>query len=95
MDKYANSTRKYLGGILLLSQEIVSSCLNIANFDRYSWFDLTGVVERMEQETKSLVLTAEIALPIHTIRQLQIDSSSDDLIVITQCESLGWLAYLL
>ncbi|KAF3341231.1 anamorsin [Carex littledalei] len=43
----------------------------------------------MGETNKSLVLTAEIALPIHTIRQLQIDLVSDNLIVITQCESLG------
>ncbi|XP_078161291.1 anamorsin homolog [Carex rostrata] len=43
----------------------------------------------MGETNISLVLTAEIALPIHTIRQFQMDPASGNLVVITQCESLG------
>ncbi|KAJ1692460.1 hypothetical protein LUZ63_009158 [Rhynchospora breviuscula] len=43
----------------------------------------------MGEKNKTLVLTADIALPVDTIRQLQIDLSSDNFVVITQCESLG------
>ncbi|KAJ3691443.1 hypothetical protein LUZ61_020607 [Rhynchospora tenuis] len=45
--------------------------------------------ERMGEKNKSLVLTADVALPVDTIRQFQIDLASDNLVVITQCESLG------